>query len=165
MAVLPGLPPALNGTSPIRTRCGSALTAAFNVDGLNLIQFQAVPSLVREWIHANRLCDRFGLRALCFVLPPAPTIVLATRPTGIAGLGTPTALRKKEPVVPEVVVRNVDIGRNLARYEATLGLIAQHRDKLGAIVGFFAEWLVRDDDRGSRQCGRPNAIDHILRDG
>src|SRR6187200_2457027 len=46
MAVLPGLPPVLNGTSPIRTRCGSALTAAFNVDGLNLIQFQAVPSLL-----------------------------------------------------------------------------------------------------------------------
>ena len=49
--------------------------------------------------------------------------------------------------------------------EATLGLIAQHRDKLGAIVGLGAQRLVRDDDRRSRQCGRPDAIDHILRDG
>src|SRR5215813_5223011 len=96
------------------------------------------------------------------------TIVLtAPPPTGIASLWAPIAL-KKEPeavVVPEVVARNEGLGRRLARYEATLGLIAQHRDKFGAIVGFGAQWLVRDDDRGSRQCGRRDAIEHILRDG
>ena len=93
------------------------------------------------------------------------TIALAAPPTGIASLGAPIAL-KKEPeavVVPEVVARNEGLGRRLARYEATLGLIAQHCDKLGAIVGLGAQRLVRDDDRGSRQCGRPDAIVHILR--
>src|SRR5450631_2684084 len=104
------------------------------------------------------------------VLPPAlshPTIVLAAQPGGIASLGAPIAL-KNEPeaaVVPDVVARNEGFGRRLARYEAALGLIAQHRDKLGAIIGLGAQWLVRDDDRGSRQCGRADTIEHILRDG
>ena len=59
-------------------------------------------------------------------------------------MGAPIAL-KKEPeaaVVPDVVARNEGIGRRLARYEATLGLIAQHRDKLGAIVCLGAQRLV-----------------------
>src|SRR6185437_1956194 len=104
------------------------------------------------------------------VLPPPAllprTIVLAVWPAAIASLGAPIAL-KKEPeavVVPDAVGRNEGIGRRLARYEATLGLIAQHHDKLGAIVGLGAQRLVRDDDRGSRQCGRPDAIEQILRD-
>ena len=85
---------------------------------------------------------------------------------GHCQFGGPNCAEKSEAVVvPEVVARNEGIGRRLARYEATLGLIAQHRDKLGAIVGLGAQRLVRDDDRGSRQCGRPDAIDHILRDG
>src|SRR5665213_4377283 len=100
------------------------------------------------------------------------TIVLAARPAGIASLGAPIAL-KKEPedavvsavVVPDVVARYEGFGRRFARYEAPLRLIAQHRDKLGAIVGLGAQRLVRDDDRGSRQCGRPDAVEHILRDG
>jgi hypothetical protein len=46
-----------------------------------------------------------------------------------------------------------------------LRLIAQHGHELGAIVGLAAQRLVRDDDRGSRQCGRRDAIEHILRDG
>ena len=36
-----GLPPLVNGTLPMRTACGSALTSALNVDGLNSIQAQA----------------------------------------------------------------------------------------------------------------------------
>jgi hypothetical protein len=88
---------------------------------------------------------------ICSFLLPAllhSTIVLAVPPTGIASLGTPIAL-KKEPeavVVPDVVARNEGVGRGLARYEATLRLIAQHRDKLGAIVGLGAQRLLRDDD-------------------
>src|SRR5215475_4331909 len=76
--------------------------------------------------------------------------------------------QKKESeavVVPEVVTRNEGLGRRLARYEAALGLIAQHSDKLGAIVGLGAERLVRDDDRGSWQCRQSDTIEHILRDG
>ena len=103
-------------------------------------------------------------------------IVLAAWPAGIASLGVPIALetslglpiamkrRAEAVVVPDIVARNEGIGRRPARYEATLGLIAQHRDKLGAIVGLGAQRFVRDDDRGSRQCGRPDAIEHILRD-
>jgi hypothetical protein len=40
-----GLPPLLNGTLPMRNACGSALTPALNVDGLNLIQSQAAKAL------------------------------------------------------------------------------------------------------------------------
>src|SRR6516165_6665917 len=56
------------------------------------------------------------------------TIVLAARPTGIASLRAPIALNK-EPKAIVVVARNERIGRRLARYEATLRLIAQHCDK------------------------------------
>src|SRR6478609_1238372 len=89
------------------------------------------------------LSNQSGLRAVCRVLLPAllhSTIAPAARPTGIARWGAPIAL-KKEPeavVVPEVVARNEGLGRRLARYEATLGLIAQHCDKLGAIVSLGA---------------------------
>ena len=96
----------------------------------------------------------FPPKRRCRVLPPpAPlywTIVVA--PTRIAGLGVPIALEKREAVVaPAVAARNEGIAwrRNLARYEAALGLIAQHRDKLGAVVGLAAQRLVRDDDRGN----------------
>src|SRR5262245_12136631 len=91
------------------------------------------------------------------------TIAPAAPPTGIARLGIPIALKKEPEAV--VIARNEGLGRRLAGYEATLGLIAQHRDKLGAIVGLGAQRLVRDDDRGSRQCGRRDAIEYILRDG
>jgi hypothetical protein len=40
-----GLPPLVNGTLPMRNACGSALTPALNVDGLNLIQSQAAKAL------------------------------------------------------------------------------------------------------------------------
>src|SRR5664279_5359642 len=109
----------------------------------------------------------FPPKQRCRVLPPArlyPIIVAA--PTRIASLEVPIALEKREAVVaPAVVARNADVGRRLARYKAALGLIAQHRDKLGAVVGLAAQRLVRDDDRGSRQCSRRDAIEQILRDG
>jgi hypothetical protein len=41
MSVRPRSPTVLNGTLPMRTGCGSVLTAALNVDRLNLIQSQA----------------------------------------------------------------------------------------------------------------------------
>jgi len=80
-------------------------------------------------------------------------IVLAAAPRRIASLGVPIALEKgaEAVVAPDVSARNEGIDRRPARYEAALGLIAQHRDKLGAIVGLGAQRLVRDNDRGSRQ--------------
>lgn len=53
------------------------------------------------------------------------------------------ALEKSEALAaPAVVGRNADVGIRLARYKATLGLIAQHRDKLCAVVGLAAQRLV-----------------------
>jgi len=45
MTVLPRSPTVLNGILPMRTGCGSVLTAALNVDRLNLIQSQAAKAL------------------------------------------------------------------------------------------------------------------------
>ena len=64
-----------------------------------------------------------------------------------------------------VVARNGDNDRRPAHQKAALGLVVEHRDELGAIVGLAAQRLVRDDDRGSRQCSRRDAIEHIGRDG
>jgi hypothetical protein len=105
----------------------------------------------------------------CRILPPVPLqlIILAAAPSRIASLEVPIGLEKgpRAVVAPEAVARNGDIGRGLARHEAALRLVVQHRDELGAIGGLAAQRLVRDDDRGSRQCGRRNAIEHLLRDG
>src|SRR5262249_28974833 len=100
------------------------------------------------------------------VLPTAPAIILAARPTSPVALEWEAeAVVVAIVVVPEVVVRSEGIVRRLARDEAALGLVVQHRDKLGAIVGLGAQRLVRDDDRGSRQGGRRDATEDILRDG
>jgi len=91
-------------------------------------------------------------------------------------LGVPIRLEKEaEAVVAPIVAAcdgdidrrpaRHDIDRRPARRKAALGLVVQHRDKLGAIVGLAVQRLVRDDDRGSRHCGRRDAIKHILRDG
>ena len=66
-------------------------------------------SYCRAWLHSTIV-----------LAAPAPP------PTGIAGLGAPTALKIESGavVVPEVVARNEGFGRRLTRYEATLGLIA-----------------------------------------
>src|SRR5471030_1039609 len=100
------------------------------------------------------------------VLPPALmplTIVLAAARARISCWGVRIALEIKAEEVVASDVRDRGIGRRLARYKAALGLIAQHRDKLGAVVGLAAQRLVRDDDRGSRQCGRRDALEHLLR--
>src|SRR6516162_8029605 len=107
-----------------------------------------------------------GLRAACRVLPPAllhRLIVLAAAPPGIGRLGVPIALKKKAEAVvaPVVASRNADTDRRPAHQEAALGLVVEHRDELGVIVGLAAQRLVRDDDRGSRQCSRRDAIEHI----
>src|SRR5437879_538737 len=127
---------------------------------------------------SRRLCPPYELLRAARLLPaPAllrPGIVLAAAPAGIAGLEVPTletglrvptaAENGAEAVARRVVAGN-DVGRRLARDEAALRLVAQHRDELGAIVGLGAQRFVRDDDRGARQCSRRDAIEHILRDG
>jgi hypothetical protein len=40
----------------------------------------------------------------------------------------------------------------------------QRHHELRAIVSLAVQRLVRDDERGSRQCGGRDAIEHILRD-
>src|SRR6476646_1177225 len=114
-------------------------------------------------IRRDRREERPGVPAPApSTIAPAPTPAL---PTHIA-LRAPTALKKPEAVViPAIVARNDGIGRSLARYESTLGLIAQHRDELGAVVGLGAQRFVRNDDRGSRRCCRCDAIENLLRDG
>ena len=93
-----------------------------------------------------------------------PLIVAA--PRRIASLEVPIAPGKKEAgVAPDVVARKVGIGGRLARYKAALRLVAQHRDKFGAIVGLPTQRLVRNDDRGARLGGLRDSIEHVLRDG
>src|SRR5262245_41450185 len=93
-----------------------------------------------------------------------PLIVAA--PRRIASLDVPIAPGKKEAgVAPDVVARKVAIGGRLARYKPALRLVAQHRDKFGAIVGLATQRLVRNDDRGARQGGLRDSIEHVLRDG
>lgn len=84
-----------------------------------------------------------GLRAACRVLPPAllhRLIVLAGARTCITRLGVPIALEKEAEAVvaPVVAARNGDIDARPARHEAALGLVVQHRDEFGAIVGLAA---------------------------
>src|SRR6516225_6123996 len=78
----------------------------------------------------------------------------------IVAAHVPIAPEKKAVVAPDVVARKVAIGGRLARYKSALRLVAQHRDEFGAIVGLATERLVRDDDRGARQRGRRDAIEH-----
>src|SRR5215472_1637732 len=104
------------------------------------------------------------VRATCRVLPPARSTTLIVRATAaarIAKLGIPIALEKRAGafVSPETVAGNDGISRRPARDKTALGLVAQHRDELGAIVGLGAQRLVRDDDRGSRQCRRRDAVE------
>src|SRR5256886_13314951 len=118
----------------------------------------------------NRPKRPCGLSAVCRVLSPALLrliIVLAAAPARIAGLGERLGVgleKGAEAVVaPEVLVRNQDIDRGLARHEAALGLIAQHRDELGSVVGLAAQRLRRGGPRGSPRRGPGAAIDAVLR--
>src|SRR6516165_3395731 len=82
----------------------------------------------------------------------------------IVAAHVPIAPGKKEAgVAPDVVARKVAIGGRLARYKPALRLVAQHRDKFGAIVGLATQRLVRNDDRGARQGGLRDSIEHVLR--
>src|ERR1019366_4783225 len=74
---------------------------------------------------------RIRLRPPIVIDPP-----IVAAPRRIASLDVPIAPGKKEAgVAPEVVARKVAIGGRLARYKPALRLVAQHRDKFGAIVG------------------------------
>ena len=70
-------------------------------------------------------------------------------------------------VVETPAIREADagIGRARAGDEAALRLVVQRNDELRAIVGLAVQGLVRNDDRGPRQCGWRDAIEHLLRDG
>ena len=93
-----------------------------------------------------------GQRAACCIVSP-PSLhrrkELTAAPAHIARLGIRIALEKEAEAVvalsvavaPAVVVRHENLAR-LARDEAALGLVAQHRNKLGAIVGLLAQGLV-----------------------
>src|SRR4051794_7683390 len=74
------------------------------------------------------------------------------------------AQRLVSSLAPKIVVGREDIARSIAGGEATLGVVAEDRDELCAIIGFGAQGLVRDDDRRPRQCGRRDAIEHFARD-
>ena len=57
------------------------------------------------------------------------------------------------------------IGRARAVDDAALRLVVQRNDELRAIVGLAVRRLVRNDERGARQYGLRDAIEHILREG
>jgi hypothetical protein len=88
------------------------------------------------------------------------TIVLAVASTGGARLGVQIALETEVLELEFFVALDKKVIGRLARHKPALGLVVQHRDELGPVVGFAAQRLVRDDDRGSRQCGRRDAIEH-----
>src|SRR5262249_41830531 len=76
------------------------------------------------------------------------------------------ALAKEAEEAAAVIACELGFGRRArAREEAALRLAVQRNDELRAIVGLAVQRVIRDDDRGSRQCRRPDAIDHFLRDG
>src|SRR6476646_2240405 len=70
-----------------------------------------------------------------------------------------------EKVVPSATARDAEIVLAPAHRKTALRLIVQYHDELRAIVSLAVQGLVRNDERGSRQCGRRDAVEHILRDG
>src|SRR5262245_17299456 len=69
------------------------------------------------------------------------------------------------PAKAEVVTaHDTGIGRARTGDDAALRLIAQRNDELRAIIGLAVQRLVRNDERGPRQYGWRDAIEHILRD-
>src|SRR5262249_49051208 len=86
-------------------------------------------------------------------------VVLAAAPERI--VKTPAT-----PADAEVVTaHDADIGRARAVDDAALRLVVQRNDELGAIIGLAVQRLVRNDERGPRQYGWRDAIEHILWDG
>src|SRR5262245_579634 len=86
-------------------------------------------------------------------------VVLAAAPERI--VETPATPAKAELVT----ARDADIGRARAGDDAALRLVVQRNDELRAIMGLAVRRLVRNDERGPRQYGWRDAIEHILRDG
>src|SRR5260370_30564300 len=100
---------------------------------------------------------------LIIVLAVLPRIVeRAAAPARIAIGGVPVApaIEADEVVVPGVAARN-----GAAHREAALRLVVQRHDELRTIVGLAVQRLIRDGDHGSRQCGRRDALEHVLGDG
>jgi hypothetical protein len=64
-----------------------------------------------------------------------------------------------------VPVRDTETARVPTHRQAALRLVMQHHDELCAIVTLPVQRLVGDDERGSRQYGRRDAIEYILRNG
>src|ERR1700722_3132514 len=101
-----------------------------------------------------RLCLRISLLRLRRIEPAVRiTLTAQARIGGLGGallgiaLRVPTELKKRAEEVAVVPARHGDVSRRrLARDEAPLRLVAQHRDELGTIVGLFAQRLIRDDD-------------------
>src|ERR1700753_2129924 len=107
------------------------------------------------------------MRATWLISPPRRalllrrTIVLA--PRHVVGLVVrigPEQREESAAIAVVAIARAIVAGdaivlfhrrRRLARDETALGLIAQHRDEFGTIIGFGAERFVGDDDRGPRQ--------------
>src|SRR5262245_29404668 len=94
-----------------------------------------------------------------------PLVVQAAARWRRAASAVPTAIEPEAVTGRSVLMRETDFGRSRACYEPALRLVAQRHHELGAIVGLFVQWLVRDDDRGSRQCSRRDAIENLLRNG
>src|SRR5262249_59537105 len=103
-------------------------------------------------------------RAACSPPPAlaALIVVLAALALIVVRAAAPGA--EAETVVVAIAARDAGVGRGPAHCEAALWLVVQRQDKLRAIVRLAVQRFVRDDDRGSRQCGRRDAIEHILRD-
>src|SRR5829696_7439826 len=99
-------------------------------------------------------------------LPPATPLRLTIRLAAPARIGRLQASIGLEKESKTVVARDLHIhrGRARTRDEAALRLMAQNRDEFGAVVGLGAQRFVRDDDRGPRQGGRRDSIEHRLRD-
>src|SRR5262245_11648617 len=100
-------------------------------------------------------------------LPPASAriIVLVTPIVAAPTVATAPAVLEEAATAAAEVVARIDVVGRLARDEPALRLIAQHCNEFGAIVGLAAQRLVRDDDRGARQRGRRDTIEHLLWDG
>src|SRR5690242_13742189 len=93
----------------------------------------------------------------------APRLVVAITPLAIFAAWARLAEEAEETAAYFCDRRRGSGYRRPARYEAALRLVAQHGNKLGAVVGLPAQRLVRDNDRRSRQCGRRDTIENILR--
>ena len=116
---------------------------------------RAVPGLTTSAVASHRLARaraRIGRRGVPIALEREAEFVVAPVVTACNGDPDRRPAHQEAVFAPVVAARNGDPDRRPAHQEPALGLVTQHRDELGAIVGLAAQRLVRDDDRGSRQC-------------